>query len=935
MQKKSLEELEASSYLSGGNAAYLEQIYDVYLANPENVSEQWRRYFKSLPPVGSRFTQDASHAAIQEEIRAQARQPKMAFSASVGVSDQERVDRLIDAFRRYGHREAKTNPLPSSSSLEPRLQLGYYGLKSSDLDQSFETRGVLSKTQASLQEIFDELKRIYCGSLAFEYTYIENETEQEWLRGYIESTLSKMQPSSDQRKKIAKHLVSAEGLEKYLDTKYVGQTRFSLEGGDSFIPMLHELIEKASQDEVREVVIAMAHRGRLNMLFNVMGMSAQELFHEFEGSREGDKTSGDVKYHIGYSADLQTNTGPIHLSLAFNPSHLEFISPVAMGSVRARQDRVENNKASRALTVMVHGDAAFTGQGVVMETLNLSKARGYDVGGSLHLILNNQVGFTTSDPEDARSARYASGPAKMIEAPIIHVNADDPEATIKAIQLAMDYRHYFNKDVVVDLVCYRRYGHNEADEPSATQPLMYQQIRAQKSVATLYCEHLIQEGLLSEIEVTAWKEQYADLLDQGLAVIQRLPEDLTKQYATRWAAYLNQDVSARVDTGVPLPDLEQLIVKLEYIPPHFELQRQVGLLLAARNKMWAGELPLDWGAAETLAYATLLAEGHPVRFTGQDVRRGTFAHRHAAIFDQKTGEVYMPLAHLSDQQARLSIYDSTLSETAVLAFEYGYSTTEPDALVIWEAQYGDFANGAQVIIDQFITSGWQKWQRMSGLVLMLPHGQQSAGPEHSSARLERFMQMAAEDNIQICVPTTPAQIFHLLRRQVLRPVRVPLIIMTPKGMLRNKLAVSPREDLTKGGFQWLLPELDVEVEAKQVSRVIICCGKVYYDLLAKRRELKETKIAMLRIEQLYPFPYEELKAELEKYSAAKEVVWCQEEPMNQGAWFIGRHRLSDCLAPHQSLSYAGREAMAAPSPGYPELDKKQQYALIEQALKLK
>ena len=933
MQKKTLKELEKSSYLFGGNAAYLEEIYDQYLENPSSVDKEWRDYFQSLPQVGDNTAKDVPHEAVLEVLREQLKSPRAAGGVAEVAVEQERVDNLITAYRTYGHIAAKLDPLGLTEAQDPRLLLSHYGLSSADLKKVFPSRGVLPKAQATLEEIFNALQAIYSGALAYEYMYIESADEQAWLQEYIETKLPSIKFDHEQRKKVLRRLMAAEGLERYLDVKYVGQKRFSLEGAEAMIPMMDELNEKAAAHNTREVVIGMAHRGRLNMLLNVMGKSSKELFQEFEGTKDYGMTSGDVKYHLGFSSDVQTSAGPIHLSLGFNPSHLEFISPVVMGSVRARQDREHDANHNYALTVMIHGDSAFTGQGVVMETLNMSKTRAYDVGGSIHLILNNQVGFTTSNPVDLRSARYCSGPAKMIEAPIIHVNGDDPEAALKAMRLAMDYRNTFKKDVVIDLVCYRRYGHNEADEPSATQPLMYKVIRSRCSVPELYAQKLTEEGVIAEANVKEWNDAYTQRLDKGERVIDLLPSGITDKNAAAWSSFTGQDLSVAAKTAISLKQLDKLAAALSKIPAEVELQRQVGQIVTTRQKMWAGESSLDWGAAETMAYASILEEGRLIRITGEDTRRGTFFHRHAALIDQKTGEPYVPLMHLSKNQASIEIYDSSLSETSVLAFEYGYSTTDPNTLVIWEAQFGDFANGAQVIIDQFISSGWQKWQRMSGLVMMLPHGYEGMGPEHSSARLERFMQLAAQDNMQICVPTTPAQIFHLLRRQVVRSVRIPLIIMTPKSLLRNKLAVSAREELTQGEFQLVIPEIDKEIEAKKVRRVIACSGKVYYDLLTKRREKKQTDIAIIRVEQLYPFPYEAFKAELKKYPQAKELVWCQEEPMNQGAWYTGRHRLQESLMPNQSLSYAGREAMAAPAPGYPALHNKQQAALVDEALK--
>jgi 2-oxoglutarate dehydrogenase E1 component len=813
---------------------------------------------------------------------------------------------------------------------DSRLQLSHYGLTQSDLNQTFQTKGLMTKSSATLQEIHDHLRMIYCGSIGIEYSTISDEKERHWLRDYVEHKLPAHFDEKTKRN-ILQQLIAAETLEKYLDAKYVGQVRFSLEGGDSLIPMLDELTTRARRQKVEEIVICMAHRGRVNVLLNIMGQPPTELFHAFEGTKDYGLFSGDVKYHNGYSRDVRTEAGDIHLSLAFNPSHLEFICPVSMGSVRARQERQKQQKPDYAMTVMIHGDAAFSGEGIVMETLNMSQTRAYYVGGSIHIIINNQVGFTTSDARDLRSSHYCSDLAKMIDAPVFHVNGDDPEAVVAVTQLALDYRMTFHKDVLIDLVCYRRYGHQEVDDPTPTQPQMYQIIRDHQSPRALYVEKLMAEKVCTTAEVDAWTTKYREALDRGQPLVETTPEGLSTHYAENWTTYVDKTWTVSADTTVPLAKIKALGEKLTTLPDGFTLHHKVAAIYDARRKMTAGEIPMDWGYAEMMAYATLVTEGYPVRLAGEDCRRGTFFHRHAVVFDQSSGEAYDTLAHLAPDQARGEVYDSLLSECGTLGFEYGYSTSEPKSLVLWEAQYGDFVNVAQVIIDQFISCGWQKWGRLSGLTLLLPHGYQGAGPEHSSARLERFLQLCAEDNMQVFVPSTPAQMFHLLRRQVLRQYRAPLIVMTPKSLLRHKLVVSSLNDLAEGELQLVISEID-QLDAKNITRLVLCSGKVYYDLLEKRREKKLNHIALVRIEQLYPFPYDALKAEMAKYPNAKQVIWCQEEPKNQGAWLCTRHRILKCLRENQTLTYAGSPASAAPAPGYMALYKKLQNQLVNDAL---
>ncbi|MBS0350821.1 MAG: 2-oxoglutarate dehydrogenase E1 component [Proteobacteria bacterium] len=926
-----------TSYLSAANSAYLEDLYEQFLQDPNSVSSQWRDYFNSLADGQSQAgsVQDYSHRKIQEQFRQMARRPKFAADAAATPSRQEAVDQLIIAYRRFGHLDADINPLGFKDPIDPRLELSYYSLENVDPQKKFLTRGVLPKEQAGLKEIYQALRTIYCGSIGIEYTRISDEQERAWIREYMERQFPEMTFTPEEKRAILHKLVAADGLEKYLERKYTAQKRFSIEGADALIPMLDELAKRVSAANVYEMVIGMAHRGRLNVLLNTLGQSPYELFQEFEGTKDYGMTTGDVKYHNGFSSNMKTPTGYLHLSLMCNPSHLEFVNTVIMGSVRARQERKSpQSDALRnyAVAVMIHGDASFIGQGITQETLSMANTRAYTVGGSIHIIVNNQVGFTTSDPRDSRSSRYCSDVAKMIDVPILHVNGDDAEATAKAVRIAVDYRMKFNKDVVIDLVCYRRHGHNEADEPRATQPTMYAIIDNHPVPREVYAKQLIQEKIYTEQQVKQLWDDYRVQLDEGRCVAPITYDHFPQRFnPPNWAPYINQSWNTQVDTTVARKKLVALGQKFSAIPAGFKLQRNVEMIFQARQKMTAGELPLDWGYAEMMAYASLLEEKYRVRFSGEDCRRGTFFHRHAVVFDQNSGKAYSPLAHLSTHQARFEIYDSLLSESGVIGFEYGYAMSDPNALVIWEAQYGDFANVAQVYIDQFLSSAWQKWSRLCGLVLLLPHGQQGEGPEHSSARLERYLQLCAQENMQVFVPSTPAQIFHLLRRQILRPYRTPLVVMSPKSLLRHKLAVSSLDDLEKGQLQLVIPEIDA-IDPKKTRKVILCSGKVYYELLEKRREQKQNDIAIIRIEQLYPFPEFELKAALAPYKAVKNIVWCQEEPKNQGAWYIMYDRFVACLPEGTQFGYAGREAMAAPSGGYSALHKKQQAALIKEAL---
>jgi 2-oxoglutarate dehydrogenase E1 component len=940
MQESVMQRMWDSAHLSGGNAAYVEELYELYLHDPNAVPEEWRTYFDKLPAEGNAAT-DVSHSTIRDHFILLAKNQRRAqpVSAASVSSEHEKkqveVLRMIQAFRMRGHQAAQLDPLGLWQRAVPSdLSINHYSLTDADLDTSFRTGGLaIGKEEATLREIRDALNQTYCRTIGAEFTHIVDSEQRSWFQQRLESVRGRPQVSLEVQSHLLERLTAAEGLEKYLGTKYPGTKRFGLEGGESLIPLLDEIIQRSGSYGTKEIVIGMAHRGRLNVLVNTFGKNPRDLFDEFEGKKVVGLTSGDVKYHQGFSSNVMTSAGELHLALAFNPSHLEIVSPVVEGSVRARQDRRQDSVGDKVLPISIHGDAAFAGQGVVMETFQMSQTRAYKTGGTIHVVINNQVGFTTSRAEDARSTEYATDVAKMIQAPIFHVNGDDPEAVLFVTQLAVDYRMQYKRDVVIDLVCYRRRGHNEADEPSGTQPLMYQQIAKQRTTRELYAESLEQAGRLNAESIQAKVDEYRTALDNGQHVVKSLVKEPNLELFVDWRPYLGHAWTARHDTRFDLKTLQELSSKLLETPDGFVVQRQVSKIYEDRQKMGAGGLPLNWGYAETMAYATLLIEGHPIRITGQDVGRGTFSHRHAALHNQKDGGTYVPLQHLYDGQPRFDLYDSFLSEEAVLAFEYGYATTTPNALVIWEAQFGDFANGAQVVFDQFISSGEHKWGRLCGLTMLLPHGYEGQGPEHSSARLERYLQLCAEQNIQVAVPTTPAQIYHLLRRQVIRPLRKPLVVLTPKSLLRHKLAVSTLEDLAEGSFQTVIPEIDV-LNPKKVERLILCSGKVYYDLLEKRRAEGRDDVAIVRIEQLYPFPEDDLAEVLAPYKALKHIVWCQEEPMNQGAWYCSQHHMRRGIAAHKKtlqLEYAGRDGSAAPACGYASLHAEQQEKLLQDA----
>ncbi|MDB5095943.1 MAG: 2-oxoglutarate dehydrogenase, subunit [Cyanobacteria bacterium RYN_339] len=912
--------------LFGSNAGFVEALYEDYLADPQAVDADWRKFFDGQ--VNGARGQEVAHSPVQRAFYELAQRGPQAAAAP--APSGHGVSGLINAYRFMGHLKAKFNPLHlAPPERVPELDPAYHGL--TDLDMPVQD-GALA---GSLRQVIQQLEDTYCRTIGFEFGYLPR-TEREWLQARIEPTRAKGGFDATVKRQILNKLTAAEGLERYLHQRYVGQKRFSLEGGETMIPMLDQTIRNGGKRGVQELIMGMAHRGRLNVLVNVFGKQPSELFAAFEGKTHMHPgISGDVKYHMGFSSDQITDGGPVHLALAFNPSHLEIIDPVIEGSARARQDRRNDVVRDQVVAIQIHGDAAVGGQGVVAETLNMSQLRGFTTGGSLHLVINNQVGFSVSDPRDARSSRYCTDIAKFVDAPVFHVNGDDPEAAVYAQLLALEYRMTFHKDVFIDLVCFRKHGHNESDEPRATQPIMYQQIDKHPGSRAVYAQQLEAEGVLQPGEADQLAKSFRDQLDAGQRVAEAVPTSMSHQrppHSADWTPYLGTSWTAPVSGSVSVSQLQELGRKLTTVPDGFKLHPRVEQIVKTRREMTEGKAPLDWGFAENLAYATLVTAQHPVRLTGQDSGRGTFFHRHAVLYDNSPaeypgGNAYVPMQHLADGQARFDVIDSTLSEEAVLAFEFGYSTTEPTALVIWEAQYGDFANMAQAIIDQFISAGEVKWQRLSGLVLMLPHGYEGQGPEHSSARLERFMQLCAEDNMQVCVPSTPAQLFHMLRRQVLRPYRKPLIYMSPKSMLRLKASVSSLEELANGRFQELIPD----ARDTKATRVVLCSGKLYWDLLDERTKKNLDQVALVRIEQLYPFPEEALRTELARHDGA-QVVWAQEEPYNQGAWLLIQDDLRACLAPGQTLHHATRPRSASPAVGYPAKHTEQQVALLADAL---
>jgi len=937
---------KGNSYLFGGNTPYVEEMYEKYLENPGSVPDNWRSYFDALqnvPAADGSDARDVPHLPVINAFAERAKQGGTKVVVAAGAdSDLGRkrvaVQQLIAAYRNVGSRWADLDPLKRTERDHiPELDPAFYGFTDADYETVFNTSNTFfGKEVMSLRELLNALRETYCSTIGAEYMFITDQAQKRWWQEKLESIRSKPAFNADKKKHILERLTAAEGLERFLHTKYVGQKRFSLEGGESFIAAMDEVIQQAGAKGVQEIVIGMAHRGRLNVLVNTLGKMPKDLFAEFDHTAPEDLPAGDVKYHQGFSSDVATAGGPVHLSLAFNPSHLEIVNPVVEGSARARMDRRGDKRGDQVLPVLVHGDAAFAGQGVNQETLALAQTRGYTTGGTVHLIINNQIGFTTSDPRDLRSTLYCTDIVKGVESPVLHVNGDDPEAVVLAAQLALEFRMTFRKDVVVDIICFRKLGHNEQDTPSLTQPLMYKKIAKHPGTRKLYADKLAAQGLGESLGDDMFKA-YRAALDAGRHTVDPVLSNFKSKYAVDWAPFLGKKWTDAGDTAIPLAEWKRLSERITSIPASVNAHPLVKKVYDDRAAMGRGEINVDWGMGEHMAFASLVASGYPVRLSGEDCGRGTFTHRHAVIHDQNREKwdegTYIPLQNVADNQAPFVVIDSILSEEAVLAYEYGYASNDPSTLVIWEAQFGDFANGAQVVIDQFIASGEVKWGRVNGITLMLPHGYEGQGPEHSSARVERFMQLAADANMQICQPTTASQIFHLLRRQMVRSLRKPLIIFTPKSLLRNKDATSPLSEFTRGGFQTVIPEQKEAVlkKADKVKRVICCSGKVYYDLMKKREEKGVDDVVILRLEQLYPFPHRAFAAEIKKYPNATDIVWCQDEPQNQGAWFFVQHQIHENMLDGQKLGYAGRAASASPAVGYAHLHQEQQKSLVEAA----
>jgi 2-oxoglutarate dehydrogenase E1 component len=920
-----------SSQLAGGNADYVESLYDAWLADTSAVPSEWASYFETFK---GRESGDVAHGAAIARIEAAQKQRRNG-ATSAPMSDeyarkQAGVLRLLTAYRSRGHLAADLDPLGlAEKMMAPDLGLSFHGLSDADLDTEFDTGNYAGGgKRLKLRELLARLRKTYASTIGAEFMHISNHEQRNWIYSHLEQAAGESGLDKAGKQRVLDGLTAAEGLERYLHTKYVGQKRFSLEGGDSLIPMIDDVVRAAGDNGIKEVVIGMAHRGRLNVLVNILGKPPKTLFDEFEGKFDHPDDpghSGDVKYHMGFSADVKTPKGGTHVALAFNPSHLEIVNPVVSGSVHARQTRRRDTMHTQSMAVLIHGDAAFAGQGVNMELFNMSQARGFKIGGSLHIVINNQIGFTTSNPQDARSTMYCTDLAKMVNAPVLHVNGDDPEAVILVTRLAYEFRKQFRRDVVIDLVCYRRHGHNEADEPAATQPVMYKVIRKRPTTRDLYQQELVKQGVLAEGEARKQFDAYRDRLETGTSMTD-LDSSPVRDGQVDWARFLGGKLSTPTKTTVPKKKLQELAQKILAIPDDLTLQARVAKIYDDRRKMASGEQPADWGFAENLAYATLIDAGYDMRLVGQDSGRGTFFHRHAVLHDQTDGRTWMPLATVR-ADADVEVIDSLLSEEAVMAFEYGHSTTDPDTLNIWEAQFGDFANGAQVVIDQFIAAGEAKWGRQCGLTLMLPHGYEGQGPDHSSARIERFLQLCAENNMVVAQPSTGANHFHLLRRQAYARPRKPLIVFTPKQLLRLKAAASAVEDFTTGGFREVIGDASI-TDANAVDKVLLCSGRVYYDLLAARTKANDTKTALVRVEQLYPAPAEQIAAELAKYPNA-EVSWVQDEPANQGPWpFFGLYVVPQL---DRKIKLVSRPASAATSAGTAKRHEAENAVLIQQA----
>jgi 2-oxoglutarate dehydrogenase E1 component len=895
------------SVATPGNLDVIEAAYRRWRQDPASVDDTWRAFFEGF-----------------ELGVAQRRTP------TADVPSQTSIVRLIYRYRDIGHFLARLDPLGEQRQSYPLLELSEFGLSEADLDRTFDTAPFYGLGRATLRELIAALRETYCRTIGVEYMHIQDTNIRRWLQERMEPRRSRPGFDRDKKVRILKSLYYAEFFERFLHTRYTGQKRFSLEGAETLIPLLEAVVEKAPEYHIQEIVVGMAHRGRLNVLANILRKPFEEIFAQFEDnylpdSMDGD---GDVKYHLGFSGDrVNSRGGKVHVSLSPNPSHLEAVDPVVEGRTRAKQTQFGDVERTRGMPLLIHGDAAFAGQGLVAETLNLSQLAGYTTGGTFHVVVNNQIGFTTG-VKDARSTTYCTDVGKMIQVPIFHVNAEDPEAAVYVAELALEFRQTFHRDAIIDLFCYRRHGHNEGDEPSYTQPLMYAKIRERPSLTTVYTEQLVMTGDMTVDETEALKTKFENKLQKSLEGVRTGPAQYAgmRGFGGHWSGLTSQYSHTPVETGVPEGTLQEIARGLTQLPPDFNAHHRIVPVFRQRLQDLLERKPIDWAFAELLSFGSLLLEGTPVRLSGQDSRRGTFSQRHSVLYDQKTGEPYVPLNALGPKQARFDVYDSLLSEAAVLGFEFGYALDAPETLVLWEAQFGDFANGAQVIIDQFIASSESKWQRDSGVVMLLPHGLEGQGPEHSSARLERYLQLCAEDNMQVCYPSTAAQYFHVLRRQMKRNFRKPLILMTPKSLLRARSAASPVGEFVQGHFREVLD--DAEVEVNRVRRVVMCSGKVYYDLLKVRQEARAHHVALVRVEQFYPFPEEQLQRALLRYRKAEEWVWAQEESQNNGAWFFMEPRLREF-----DLQYVGRDASASPATGSKKVHEREQQELAEAAIR--
>ena len=894
------------------NMDFIDDQYRLWKADPNAVSKEWQFFFRGFEIAGDHTPTEVGDLSPQQAL------------------EQSKVEALKYRYRDIGHLLACMDPLGACPTDHPLLNLSAFGLTAADLDKPFFTRRFSQNQYAPLHEIIQNLRETYCRSVGVEYMHLQDPEERRWLQDRMEPTRNRASLDGAQKIRILEKLTQSALFEQFLNKKYIGVTRFSLEGGDAIIPLLDELTIHSAGIGCREIILGMAHRGRLNVQAHILNKSYEEIFGEFESCYDENDLvgAGDVKYHNGFLADLDMPNGrPLRVFLVNNPSHLEAVNPVVEGIARARQDILDDRERSLVMPLLLHGDAAFAGQGIVAETLNMSQLEGYKTGGTIHIVINNQIGYTTL-PEDARSTRYSTDVAKMLMVPVFHVHGENPEALIHVIRIAADYRMTFKKDIVLDVICYRRYGHNEGDEPYFTQPQMYDRIRQRPPLNRIYGNQLLEEKVISESDIKAMEDKVSKALNSAYDEIHGsacpFPED---RYFENWDKYYGSYSHKQVNTGVDKASLIELARTLNSVPESFNLYAKTGRLLKKRLDSVEKGLGIDWGNAELLAFGSLLAEGHPVRLSGQDSARGTFSHRHSVLIDTQTGEKYTPLNAISEHQARFDVYNSLLAEVSVMGFDYGYSVAQPEGLTIWEAQFGDFANNAQSVIDLFIASGETKWQRQSGLVLLLPHGMEGLGPEHSSARLERFLQLCANDNMQVCNATTPGQYFHLLRRQVLRKFRKPLIIMTPKSLLRHPLAVSTLDDLTSGAFQEVIDEVD---PVSKIQRVILCSGKIYYSLYQRRQELKEDKTAIIRIEQLYPFPEQQLNKIIKPYQKAKRWFWVQEEPENMGAWQFLAPRLEALIG--KKPEYIGRPPSPSPATGFPAVYKQEQATIIDKAV---